>query len=349
MEAASHALRDWGRMIGAMGEKGMWTALVNSACRWLSVWSERLWGERVPQEHPPLPAPPKTLRPLQRVVLTDQVARTFFDGFAEHRRGDRGDEEIGWVLLGLREETEAIVLATLPAGAQRSAGVAHVRFNSTAQAVASRIVRQWDKRLGILGVTHTHPGSLRHPSDGDFHGDSVWVANLRGREGVFGIGTADVPAGQGSELAQQIDEHRQTLGELCFSWYALAQGERRYRRLPVGLTLGPDLARPLHRLWEILEAHAEVLDRLCRQLAHVRLEVLETEDAPALVLIIPLAEPKCSLRVLLEREGVRYFVQQRGDLSAVDPEDGPVDRCVFLILAELAGRSLLRQTARQRA
>ncbi len=85
----------------------------------------------------PAPAPEllptaatKTFGRLERVRLTDEVCRTIFDDFGKHRRGKRGEEEIGWVLLGVREATSALVLATLPAGANREAGVAHVRFNS---------------------------------------------------------------------------------------------------------------------------------------------------------------------------------------------------------------------------
>jgi proteasome lid subunit RPN8/RPN11 len=130
-------------------------------------------------------------------VLTDGVGHTLFEEFAGHRAEARGEEETGWVLLGLREAREAVVLATLPAGALRDASVAHVRFNSNAQALASRIVRQTNRRLTMLGVVHTHPGSLRHPSDGDLRGDGQWVANLRGHEGVFGIGTADGPEAAG--------------------------------------------------------------------------------------------------------------------------------------------------------
>src|SRR5262249_58506485 len=139
---------------------------------------------------------------------------------------EHGDEETGWVLMGLRERDEAIALATLPAGTQRDAGVAHVRFNSSGQALASRIVRQTDRRLVILGVVHTHPGSLRHPSDGDFQGDSHWVKQLRGGEGVFGIGTADAPrfASLGSRAAVFASRPRpnvQCVRELCFCWDAL--------------------------------------------------------------------------------------------------------------------------------
>ena len=86
------------------------------------------------------------------MTLTDEVGRTLFEEYAAHHEGPRGHEETGWILLGLREEHEAVALATLPAGTERSAGVAHVRFNSNGQALASRIVRQADRRLTMLGV-----------------------------------------------------------------------------------------------------------------------------------------------------------------------------------------------------
>ena len=131
---------------------------------------------------------------------------------------------------GSARRDEAVALATLPAGTRRDAGVAHVRFNSSAQALAARIVRQTDRRLTMLGVVHTHPGSLRHPSDGDFQGDSQWVKHCRGGEGIFGIGTADATKGtpplRGTLFAQQPRPNAQCLGELCFSWYALRTGER---------------------------------------------------------------------------------------------------------------------------
>src|SRR5436305_849688 len=172
----------------------MWEPLAGIAGRLLADF-RRAW--RSPRRGPsptsppgPEPGPPPYER-LQRVVLADGVGHTLFEEYAEHRRAARGDEETGWVLLGIREAHEAVVLATLPAGEMREASTTHVRFNSAGQALGSRIVRQADKRLTILGLVHTHPGSLRHPSDGDFRGDSRWVPKLRGGEGVFGIGTAD--------------------------------------------------------------------------------------------------------------------------------------------------------------
>jgi proteasome lid subunit RPN8/RPN11 len=273
-------------------------------------------------------------------VLTDEVSRTFFEEYNAHRASNRGEEETGWVLLGVREVNEAVVLATLPAGTERNAGVAHVWFNSEGQALASRVVRQWDRRLTMLGVVHTHPGSLRHPSDGDYQGDSQWVGRLRGGEGVFGIGTADVrPPRDGSAVAHQPAPHMQCLGDLCFSWYALGEGDRHYRPLDVTLTLGPDLARPLHGLWAVLETYAEQLDRLCRQQARVTFDVVSGPSGPALSVTFPLAAEGEQLRLMLDKKGVSYFVLRGDALLSVDPEQERVDRGVYLLLAELAGQS----------
>jgi proteasome lid subunit RPN8/RPN11 len=274
--------------------------------------------------------------PLQRVLLTDGVGRTLFEEYASHRGEACGDEETGWVLLGLREKNEAVVLATLPAGAERDASVAHVRFNSNGQALASRIIRQADRRLTIVGVVHTHPGSLRHPSDGDLRGDSEWVARLRGHEGVFGIGTADGPDAE-TLFAYQPRPNVQCLGDLRFSWYALRHGDSAYRPLPVELTIGPDLARPLHPLWSMLEAYAERIDRLYRQQAGLRFEVMSDEWGPGLLLTLPLAGGD-AVRVLVREKEVRYYVVQGGELLEVDHHDDLVDRGVYLLLAELAAR-----------
>jgi proteasome lid subunit RPN8/RPN11 len=278
-------------------------------------------------------APAVSCSPLERIVLTDGVGRTLFEEYAQHRASARGSEETGWMLLGLREVREAVALATLPAGTRAEASVSHVQFNSMAQAVGSRIVRQSDRRLTILGVVHTHPGSLRHPSDGDLHGDGRWVSRLRGREGVFGIGTAD--AQDVACYALQPRPNVQCLGELRFSWYALRQGEGGYRPLPVGLTLGPDLARRLHVAWPTLEEHAERIERLYQQLARLQVEVVPA-PSPALLLVLPLTGPAEALRVLLSGKDARYFVQRQGKLFEADYHDELVDRGVYRLLAELA-------------
>jgi len=314
-------------------------ALVTSASQlWHDLHRSWLREHRpVVQLRPESPPSPEKYQPLKRLLLTDGVGRTLFEEYAAHREEARGEEEIGWCLLGLRQADEAIVLATLPAGTQRDASTVHVRFNSSGQALASRIVRQKDRRLTILGVVHTHPGSLRHPSDGDYRGDIEWVPRLRGGQGVFGIGTAD---GQqclrGTLIAEQPRANLHCMGELCLSWYSLHRGDAKYRPLPVEITLGPDLARPLHAVWAIIEAHADRLERLHRQQAGLTFEVAEGRYGPALAVNIPLAGRGQTLRVLLEEKEVRYYLQRDGELLAADCPEDRVDRGVYLLLAELA-------------
>lgn len=298
----------------------------------------RIW-RRPPT--PPRPTarrgPPSIPRPLERVVLTDEVSRTLFEEYAAHRDGSRGHEETGWLLLGHRQASEAVVLGTLPAGAAAEAGVAHVRFNSSGQAVGCRILLQSDRRLSVVGVVHTHPGSLRHPSDGDFEGDSAWVTCLRGSEGAFGIGTADGEPGEGTLYARHPQAHVQCLGPLRLSWYALRAGDGSYRPLPYELTLGPDLARPLHPLWGTIEAHADRLERLYQQQAKLRLETASGRHGEALALTVPLAEAGRSVRVLMEGKEVQYFLARDDELTALDCDEPRVDRGVYLLLADLAG------------
>jgi proteasome lid subunit RPN8/RPN11 len=318
----------------------MWQALVKTAGRFLDDLNRSLVRPRllIAEARRPPPALPCKYQPLRRVLLTDEVARTLFEEYAAHREGSRGEEETGWILLGLREVNEAVVLATLPAGTDCNAGVAHVRFNCSGQALGSRIVRQADKRLTIVGVVHTHPGTLRHPSDGDFRGDSGWVKQLRGGEGVFGIGTVDGEPTPGPVFARQPQPHVQCLSDMRLSWYALGAGDRNYRPLAYAITLGPDLARPLHPLWSTIEAHAESLDRLYRQQARVVFEVTPGLAGPALAVDVSLAEPGNAVRVLLEGKQVRYFVELEGELLAVNASEPRVDRGVYLLLAELAAR-----------
>jgi proteasome lid subunit RPN8/RPN11 len=294
---------------------------------------------RSPAVGPELPTACSYQR-LRRVVLTDEVGRTLFHEYAGHRASARGEEEIGWVLLGIRDVDEALVLATLPAGSHRSAGVAHVKFNSSAQALGSRIVRQWDKRLSMLGVVHTHPGSLRHPSDGDYQGDSLWVGRLRGGEGIFGIGTADGPGSNGVLVGNQPQRHVQAFGKLLLSWYALGEGDRQYRPIDVQLTLGPDLALRLHDLWTTIETFAEPLERLCRQQAGVSFDVGPGQRGSSLAVSLKLAEPKTALRIVLENTEAALYWEHGQELMAIDMPADQLDRSVYLALAELAGRDV---------
>jgi len=288
-------------------------------------------GREVPSATPPLTS-------LRRVSLADDVSRTLFAEYAAHRKSERGSEETGWVLLGIRRGDEAVVLATLPAGAGREAGEAHVRFNSAAQAFASRVVRQGHRQLTLLGVVHTHPGSLRHPSSGDYRGDIEWVANLRGGEGVFGIGTADAAPNPDAGISWQPAPNVQCLGELCLSWYALGKKDRNYRPLPVELTIGPDLAAPLRPVWEELETHAERLDRLARQLNGLTFNVTPGHQKSALTVTVPLPDDGRSIRVEMEGKAVRYRLITNDGPMAADLREDRVDVGVFLMLSELAAR-----------
>jgi len=318
----------------------MLQVLVGTATRILNDL-QRSWERPRPTPRPASASTsaPLSYAPLERVLLTDGVGHTLFEEFASHRSEARGEEETGWVLLGLREAREAVVLATLPAGTERDASVAHVRFNSNAQALASRIVRQTDRRLTTLGVVHTHPGSLRHPSDGDLRGDGQWVANLRGKEGVFGIGTADGGETPGGLFAYQPRPHVQCMSGLRFSWYSLRQGDTAYRPVSVELTIGPDLARALHEIWTTLEFHAERIDRLYRQQSGMRFEVVSDKWGPGLLLTLPLAETGDAVQVLVRPKEVRYYLVRRGELLEVQHHDDCVDRGVYLLLAELAARA----------
>lgn len=292
--------------------------------------ADRLTGPAGRPPEPP-PAPPVSLGRLRRVVLTDAVGRTLFGEYAAHRATDRGQEEIGWVLLGRREAEQAVVLATLPAGTGRDAGEAHVRFNADAQALASRIVRQQDRRLFNFGVVHTHPGRLRHPSRGDFEGDRRWVSVIRGGSGVFGIGTV-AGAGEDGHPAPNV----QAWEGLRFDWYTLAAGDPAYTPLPVELIHGPDLAADLRPAWPVIEAHAARLDRLARQLPAVR---FAPADNGELAVTLPLAAPGEGVRVLAGAKAVRLYYEAGGEVFAPDlPAGVAPDQAIYLLLAELAAR-----------
>jgi hypothetical protein len=275
-------------------------------------------------------------QPLHRLILSDGVGRTLFDEYAAHQAGEHGNLETGWLLLGLRDPNEATVLATLPAGTDCDASPGHVRFSCAGQALGSRIVRQTDRRLTILGVVHTHPGSLRHPSEADYRGDSGWIAQLRGQEGVFGIGTADADVKNDGQIVRQPKPNVQCLGKLRLSWYALGSGDRGYRALPVTITLGPDLARSLHPLWSVVDRHADALDRLCRQQVGVTFQVSETGKEPVLIVQVPLAESGDYIKLLLAESGEQLFVARGGEVSKASVEEVRMDRAVYLLLAELA-------------
>jgi hypothetical protein len=253
---------------------------------------------------------------LRQVVFTDEVSRTLFSDYRAHRLGERGQVETGWVLLGQRYGAETIVLAVLPAGRNADAGAGHVQFNAALQAVAARILRQQDRRLTVVGIVHTHPGSLRHPSAQDLEGDMNWVKQLKGAAGIFGIGTAD--GDSEAAYATQPRPNVQCWGRLRLSWYALGESECAYRTLPCCVTLGPDLARPLHQLWPVLESNAERLDQLASNQRGTRFEIVTGSDGKALIVNMPLAEADGALRVILKGEEVTCHRLHDGEPSEVD-------------------------------
>src|SRR5262249_43397243 len=174
--------------------------------------------------------------------------------------------------------------------------------------------------------------------EGDFRGDSEWIGQLKGQEGIFGIGTADSRPRNGTVIAHQPKAHVQCLGKLRLTWYGLRAGDKEYRPLPVALTLGPDLAQPLHCVWPTIEAHAERLDRLCQQQAGVRFEVVSGTQGPALAVTIPLAEAGRAIRVVLEQKAGRYYLLGDGEPLQAELHEARVDRAVYLLLAELAAQ-----------
>ncbi len=290
----------------------------------------RLRVRRFPLPRPPVRAElPKPVGcRLERVVVADGVMQTLFEDYAEHRRTLRGNEEIGWILLGVWQNGEAVALAAIPAGAEREASASHVRFNADAQGLVSRMLRQQDKRLTIIGVVHTHPGAMRYPSEGDLLGDTRWVSHLRAREAVFAIGTADG--------AREDAGEANLFSDLCFSWYTLAAGDQRYRPLPVVVQAGADLALPVRPVWSLIEAHAAPLNRLCQQLADVQMEVIDEGASKFLAVKIGLADRHQKLRLLLGEAGARYYWDRQGELISIEPREPDIERAVYLILAELA-------------
>ena len=163
--------------------------------------------------------------------------------------------------------------------------------------------------------------------------------NLRGKEGVFGIGTADGQPTPWDLFAYQPRPNVQCLSGLRFSWYSLRQGDTAYRPLPVELTIGPDLARSLHAIWSTLEFHAERIERLYRQQSSLRFEAMSDEWGPGLLLTLPLADAGDAVQVLIRPKEVRYYLLRSGELLEVQHHDECVDRGVYLLLAELAARA----------
>jgi hypothetical protein len=96
----------------------------------------------------------------------------------------------------------------------------------------------------------------------------------------------------------------------------------------------------LHGVWVAIETHAEPLDRLYRQQAKVRFEVVNGEHGAALAVEVPLADPGTAIRVVLEGKQIRYLVRRKGELFEATSSEPRIDRGVYLLLAELAGTDM---------
>lgn len=184
---------------------------------------------------------------------------------------------------------------------------------------------------------------MRTPSGGDLRGDRDWVVNLRGREGVFGIGTHIHESEDGLEntpVAQQPAPNVLQYQQAAFNWYTLAQDDRRYQRVPVQVTIGPDLAAPLRSIWATIEEHAGPLEQLAQQLRNVRFEIGTVSGVPTLSVRIGLGNGRSAVRVLLEGKSTRFFREQED--GSTTPFDLPIatrpNHGVYLLLAELAGQ-----------
>jgi hypothetical protein len=92
----------------------------------------------------------------------------------------------------------------------------------------------------------------------------------------------------------------------------------------------------LHSVWLTIETHAERLERVCRQQTGVTLETATDDGGAHLAMNVPLAEQGTTLRILLQGEKVRYFLQRGDELLVTDCNEERIDRGVYLLLAELA-------------
>ena len=178
------------------GGVGVLQGLVSSAGRFISDLGRAWIRERNPtlgRRAKSVPATTAPYPPLRRLTLTDEVSRTLFEEYAVHRRSNRGDEETGWTLLGIRDGDEAIILATL---ARRGALQRRRRSRSIQQlgpgAGQSNPSPEGSPTDDARRRPHA-PGQPETSKRRRLPGRPPWVSVLRGGEGVFGIGTVDQP------------------------------------------------------------------------------------------------------------------------------------------------------------
>ena len=314
--------------------RSRWRTLASAAADLLKSLSR---PSRRPSPAGPVNPAARPLRPLARLRLTDQVSHTLFDEFAAHRAGARGDEETGWVLLGLREGDNALALATLPAGAGREAGQAHVRFNASAQRSAA-------------GRSGSMTGDCRC---------SAWSTRIRAVCGTPATGiSAGTANGSGSfaaakgysESARPIVAQDRPMPWLGSPWHTVNAWEIcAFPGMLWARTIGPIGHCPLRSRWApIWPSHCGRCGAKSRNTPSgwinwpgsrpVTFGVLPGRKAPALAVEVPLADPGQAVRILLEGKEVRYYLVRDGEPFAADIGEVRVDQGFYLVLAELAAR-----------
>lgn len=325
-------------MISENGEKnnstrGIPSLLLNKISGLLKEFNQLIYGSKATEL---LSNQPRDLLPIKYMLITSGVGQTLVEGYRNHLNQERGDEETGWLLMGYREKKRAVVVAAVPSGEFREASSTHVKFNSQAQVVAGRLLHQLHDKLEVLGLFHTHPGRLRHPSSGDYQGDIQWVKKLPGKQGVFGIGTVDNQSSISEDFASKIAINTFSMTGMRFDWFSLGSGDSNYVKLPIRWTLGEDLAKPLHVVWDALEVHACEIEKVLVQQSKATCSITKATSGHQLTLSIPLAGSACKILVFIFKDKVQYFYEKNEQLFAVDIHEDKVDRGVYLVLAELA-------------
>lgn len=289
--------------------------------------------------------------PTGTVRIHKGVLDTMFEDFQKHKETDRGEEETGWMLLGRREAGVVIIEAALPPGEFRDAGTAHVNVNSTAISVAMRVLKKSHPRLDVIGMAHTHPGSLDRPSEGDYRGDIVWVRKLPGRQGVFAIGVwefdepvnfLDDDANQGSgDVREPVPPIAPVScfrdGRSRFNWFSLSEGDGWYKACPMEPVAGDDFGQSVRQHWEVLEHFAGSIDRLLQMQPGMRMGLLPVSDgvAPAMVLCQPLARDGEELQVVLQGRDARFFRMSAEEIDELQAPRERLDTAFFEVMAEL--------------
>jgi hypothetical protein len=123
---------------------------------------------------------------------------------------------------------------------------------------------------------------------------------------------------------------------LNLHWYVLGASDTRYRPLEVQVTSGVDLALPLHKIWTTIETFAGPLERLCVQQASVSLQVMNGECEPGLLVRLKLADEDSGLHVVLRKPDAACYLQRGQALHSVAMASEPLDRGIYLLLADLA-------------